>query len=97
MHLLVCPLPNFGARAEENLKKAEALIEEMKEKNQTETPDFSKLYSLTMNNLGCYYKKMYKPNVALKYMQWALMNDINSKQPKSHLSSTKLNICAILS
>jgi hypothetical protein len=40
--------------------------------------DFNKLFSLTMNNLGCYYKKMFKPNVALKYMKQALENEEES-------------------
>lgn len=40
--------------------------------------DFCKLYSLTMNNLGCYYKKVYKPNVALKYMKQALEKEEES-------------------
>jgi len=34
--------------------------------------EYYKLYSLTMNNLGCYYKKIFKPNVALKYLKMAL-------------------------
>ena len=59
--------------------------------------DFCKLYSLTMNNLGCYYKKVFKPNVALKYMKQALEKEEESNQPRSHIASTKLNICAILS
>jgi len=59
--------------------------------------EYYKLYSLTMNNLGCYYKKVFKPNVALKYLKDALKNEIESLQPISYIASTKLNICAILS
>ena len=50
-----------------------------------------------MNNLGCYYKKVNKPNVALRYMLEALRSDVDNKAPLSHIASTKLNICAILS
>ena len=59
--------------------------------------DYNKLYSLTMNNLGCYYKKIMKPNVALRFMNQALEKETESRQPKSHIASTKLNICAIYS
>ena len=59
--------------------------------------EYYKLFSLTMNNLGCYYKKIFKPNVALKYLKNALKNEIDSLQPISYIASTKLNICAILS
>ena len=50
-----------------------------------------------MNNMGCYYKKVGNPNVALRYMLSALNSDIKNKAPLSHVASTKLNICAILS
>ena len=43
------------------------------------------------------FYRIYKPNVAFRYMKQALENEISSGQPKSHISSTKLNICAILS
>lgn len=59
--------------------------------------DRSKLIALTLNNLGCYYKRAKKPNVALQYMKNALKQEVRSSQPKSHIASTKLNICAILS
>ena len=41
--------------------------------------------------------RIYKPNVALRYMKQALENEEATEQPKSHIASTKLNICAILS
>ena len=50
-----------------------------------------------MNNLGCYYKKVKQPNVALRYMLEALRSDVSNKAPLSHIASTKLNVCAILS
>jgi flagellin-specific chaperone FliS len=44
------------------LKRAEALVTALKEKllqnvNPQQMEQVQKLYSLTMNNLGCYYKK----------------------------------------
>ena len=41
--------------------------------------------------------RVFKPNVALSFMKKALENEVMSGQPKSHIASTKLNICAILS
>jgi tetratricopeptide (TPR) repeat protein len=76
------------------LKMAESLL---KSATHLDGSDSSKLYALTMNNLGCYYKKISKPNVALRYMKQALEREEESQQPKSHIASTKLNICAILS
>lgn len=43
------------------------------------------------------YFRVLKPNVALNFMKKALENEVMSGQPKSHIASTKLNICAILS
>lgn len=74
------------------LKKAEYLSEKY-----GQNKELNKLYSLTMNNLGCYYIRISKPNVALNYMKKALKNDVESGQPASYISSTKLNICAVLS
>jgi tetratricopeptide (TPR) repeat protein len=53
--------------------------------------------ALTFNNLGCYYKKVKKPKVAYRYMLKALELEEQCDLPESHLASTKLNICAILS
>lgn len=62
-----------------------------------DSQDRKRLFALTMNNLGCYYKKIHKPNVALKYMQLALEADLTNQVLPSNLASTKLNICAIYS
>jgi hypothetical protein len=77
-----------------HLKMAEKIVNASRNVMDDE---YFKLYSLTMNNLGCYYKKIEKPNVALKYLKRALQNEIESLQPISYIASTKLNICAILS
>jgi len=55
------------------------------------------LHALTLNNLGCAYKKDRKPNVALNYMTQALKLEQEDKAQQSQLAGTKLNICAILS
>lgn len=65
--------------------------------NKIHKDDRFKLKALTYNNLGCYYKRINKLNVSLRYMTQALSVETKSKQPKSHIASTKLNICAILS
>ena len=76
---------------------AEKLVRMVEDPNKIHKDDRSKLSALTLNNLGCYYKRIQKPNVALRYMSQALMEEERSRQPKSHIASTKLNICAILS
>jgi hypothetical protein len=54
--------------------------------------------ALTMNNLGCFYKKRNKPNVALNYLQAALqIEEHNKSEDYANMAGTKLNICAILS
>lgn len=83
--------------AQKKLKQAEQVIKMAKIGDNIREEEYYKLYSLTMNNLGCYYKKIFKPNVALTYLKLALKNEINSLQPISYIASTKLNICAILS
>ena len=57
-----------------------------------------KLFSLTLNNFGCYYKRQYKPNSALKYLQAALNLEKTDKGiSKVELAGTYLNLCAIYS
>ena len=56
-----------------------------------------KLLAITLNNLGCYYKRTDKPLFALKYLHQAL--ELESQPPVDHtnLAGTLLNICAIRS
>ena len=57
-----------------------------------------KLFSLTLNNFGCYYKKQRKPNSALKYLKAALNLERADKGiTKVELAGTYLNLCAIYS
>ncbi|EAS01164.2 tetratricopeptide repeat protein (macronuclear) [Tetrahymena thermophila SB210] len=57
----------------------------------------NRLIGITLNNLGCYFQKDEKPQVALKYLQKALEIETISQNDFSTLSGTHLNICAILS
>ena len=61
-------MSNFMYKKSHNdLKLAEKLLIYTGE-NQIDSQDKKRLFALTMNNMGCYYKKVSKPNVALKYM-----------------------------
>lgn len=76
------------------LKKAERLL--FDQKFLVEDTQRSKLLSLTLNNLSCYYKKTKKPNAALFYIEHAL--DIELKDETVDpvvLAGTHLNVCAI--
>ncbi|KAL4494963.1 hypothetical protein ABPG72_015663 [Tetrahymena utriculariae] len=78
------------------LKEAESQLfdEHNKDKNNTR---INRLIGITLNNLGCYFQKDEKPQVALKYLQKALEIETISQNDFSTLSGTHLNICAILS
>lgn len=80
-----------------HLRGAERLLRISEEPRHLYHEDQRKLMALTSNNLGCYYKRCKKPNVALRYMHNALELELSCKLPGPHTSSTKLNICAILS
>lgn len=73
------------------LKKAESLLNSEKIFNP------KKLYALTLNNFGCYYKRTDNLTVALNFLKKAL--EVESQPPVdiNNLSGTHLNICAILS
>lgn len=73
------------------LQKAEALL------NSRKIGNSKKLYGLTLNNFGCYYKRTENLQVALNFLKKAL--EVESQPPVdiSNLSGTHLNICAILS
>ena len=76
-------------KARKSLRLCELLTNDTSSTTKALTLDErKKLYALTMNNLGCYYKKLAKPNVALKYMGEALNADIANEAPRSHIAST---------
>ncbi len=56
-----------------------------------------RLLSLTFNNLGCYYKKKEKPNVALFYLKQSLeLEMLDPRSEQLNLAGTHLNLTAIL-
>lgn len=64
--------------------------------HKLKSPRLDQLFALTLNNFGCYYKKVRKPRVALNYMSMALkIEQNNRKTTKGELASTYLNLCAI--
>lgn len=79
------------------LRAAEKLAKIASFPDKIHHEDRLKMLALTLNNIGCYYKKLNKPKVALWYMQDSLNVEKGTNLPKSHIASTKLNICAILS
>ena len=76
------------------LKKAENILNNQENEYM---PKRLKLFSITFNNLGCYYKKSKKPLVALSYLQRSLELEIELNSNLSAVASSHLNICAILS
>ncbi|KAL4512779.1 hypothetical protein ABPG72_017464 [Tetrahymena utriculariae] len=80
----------------ELLKKCEKLL--LCEYNKSQQNFIiNKLLAITYNNLGCYYRKDEKPNVALNYLKKSLMIEVYSVHDGTTIASTHLNICAILS
>lgn len=81
----------------DSLKYAEAVLVANPELSAAE-PD---LFGITCSNLGCYYKKVGLPRVALQYVERAMQvehalgND--AQQDTCALATTKLNACAALS
>lgn len=72
------------------LLKAEAQVQGLPP-SQTQ----AKLRSITLNNLGCFYKRASQPLQALEYLQAAL--DLAAGSDRTNLAGTHLNICAIKS
>jgi tetratricopeptide (TPR) repeat protein len=77
----------------QTLKQAEAIVLQI---HKLKSPRMDQLFALTLNNFGCYYKKVRKPRVALNYVSMALKIERNNrKTTKGELASTYLNMCAI--
>ena len=83
-------------RALQALRTCDQILQQA-DKYNIQEKDRAKITALTMNNLGCYYKKLNLPLVALRYMELSLKADVGNGAPLSHIASTKLNICAVLS
>ena len=62
-----------------HLRVAEKLVNNVQDQGRIHKDDRSKLMALTLNNLGCYYKRINKPNVSLRYMSSALKEEIKSR------------------
>ena len=60
------------------LRVAEKVVRVVEDPDRIHKEDRSKLKALTLNNLGCYYKYISKPNVSLRYMSAALAEEIKS-------------------
>lgn len=58
----------------------------------------TELLSLTLNNLGMYYRLRNRPLIAVRYLQRALEAELaDTSTPLTKVASTKLNICVVLS
>ena len=71
------------------LKKAEEIV------NSPTYPTSSKLHAVTLNNLGCYYKRINSNDIALEYLKRALEEEKDTDGATA--AGTHLNILAVLS
>lgn len=69
------------------LKETESSIKTGETTNMTIT-----LLGITYNNLGCYYKKRNKPNVALRYIEQALNIEMETEHDNINIAGTHLNL-----
>jgi tetratricopeptide (TPR) repeat protein len=76
------------------LKKAEDILGS--DENDV-IPTRLKLMGITLNNLGCYYKKHRQPKVALSYLEKALDVEMQIESDNLNLAGSHLNICAVFS
>ena len=76
------------------LKKAEEVLNS--DENEV-IPNRLKLMGITLNNLGCYYKKRRQPKVALTFLEKALEVELQTDADNINLAGSHLNICAVLS
>lgn len=78
-----------------SLKQCEKIL--MEESLARKSKAIDRLLSVTLNNLGVYYKKTKKPKVALSYIKRALKIEVTSLNDHAAVGSTHLNIAAIFS
>ncbi len=93
----------------ELLRKAEKIL--FDEYKHTRNEVMYRLIGITLNNLGCYYKRYKslsilsdlfhsrtnKLKVSLSYLKKALEIEVYTLHDKMNIASTHLNICAIFS
>lgn len=75
-----------------SLKQASSLLKIVEKPNRR-----LKLQGITLNNFGCFYKKVKKPNVALKCLTKACEREEIAEVDGVNLAATHLNMCAIYS
>ena len=56
-----------------------------------------KLRAITLNNIGCYYKRVAQGEKALEYLEAALEIDVSNPSDKTNLAGTHLNLSALKS
>lgn len=78
----------------ENYQAALSLLTRAGQMLEDSSPSV-KLQAITLNNLGCYYKKTGKLGMALQYLHRALDLDATSAADLTNLAGTHLNVCAI--
>lgn len=85
----------------ENFKDAQVLLrkaEEILNNDENEIiPNRLKLLGITLNNLGCFYKKRKQPKVALSYLKRALDVELQTESDYLNLAGSYLNICVVFS
>jgi hypothetical protein len=76
----------------ENFESAHSLLKKAEEvlSNSESTAHIRKLQSITMNNLGCFYKRKGNPTVALQYLNKSLLYDKSGDV--TNQAGTNLNI-----
>ena len=79
------------------LKEAETILLTKQAYNVLGEESLHRLSCVTLNNLGCFYKKLNFSNVALEYFMQVLALEQLLKVDTISLVSTMLNICANLS
>ena len=73
------------------LTKAEELL------NTGSVSNLHKLYGITLNNFGCFYKRTGNPSLSLNFLRKALEIETRPPVDINNLAGTHLNICAIYS
>ncbi|OMJ86557.1 hypothetical protein SteCoe_11911 [Stentor coeruleus] len=83
---------------EENFTLALKTLKDADQMLSTLDPNSNlKLQAITLNNFGCFYKRINKPNVALNFLKKACEKESVEPVENVNLAGTLLNICAIYS
>lgn len=83
---------NQFPQAFKHLQKAKTLLRSVADSTSKE-----RLRVVTLNNLGCYYRKHSRPKLALQHLEEALKSDLREGRDVLKLAGTHLNVCAIKS